>query len=285
MPKDYYSILGVSSNATPQEIKTAYRKLALKFHPDKNPGDPYFEQRFRDIKDAYEILFKKHQRKTYYENKEQKNHHNQQNEFRSKHTYEEPNTNDELNEYFNKILMELVGIKSKMKDALKNANNSTELKSYLNKILSSQILKHYKNIPNNLRKQIIFNIISLLEYVEDKNRDKYVILLVSIAESDNFLISRIYARVELLRSKERKQKRSEYALHIGIISGLIILFALIYFSIINFDFESNNSKEENYHNLPSEEIKKVPSKWKNNQLKTGDSPYNNYFISSEGRLW
>lgn len=55
MGKDYYKILGVSRNATDDELKKAYRKLALKYHPDKNK-DPGAEDRFKEIAEAYEIL-------------------------------------------------------------------------------------------------------------------------------------------------------------------------------------------------------------------------------------
>ena len=54
--KDLYKTLGVSQSASPDEIKKAYRKLAMKYHPDKNPGDKTAEQKFRDIAEAYEIL-------------------------------------------------------------------------------------------------------------------------------------------------------------------------------------------------------------------------------------
>ena len=54
--KDYYQILGLSPSASQEEIKKAYRKLSMKFHPDKNPGDPYFEQMFKGINEAYETL-------------------------------------------------------------------------------------------------------------------------------------------------------------------------------------------------------------------------------------
>lgn len=54
--RDYYDVLGVAKGATPDEIKKAYRKLALKFHPDKNPGDPAAEERFKEATEAYEIL-------------------------------------------------------------------------------------------------------------------------------------------------------------------------------------------------------------------------------------
>lgn len=54
--KDYYKVLGVSRNADEKEIKSAYRKLARKYHPDVNPGDPTAEERFKEISEAYEVL-------------------------------------------------------------------------------------------------------------------------------------------------------------------------------------------------------------------------------------
>jgi curved DNA-binding protein CbpA len=54
--KDYYYVLGVSRNANKEEIKTAFRKLSKKFHPDLNDGDKFFEERFKEIQTAYETL-------------------------------------------------------------------------------------------------------------------------------------------------------------------------------------------------------------------------------------
>ncbi len=54
--KDYYEILGVGRNASADEIKKAYRQLAIKFHPDKNPNDPAAEERFKEGAEAYEVL-------------------------------------------------------------------------------------------------------------------------------------------------------------------------------------------------------------------------------------
>jgi molecular chaperone DnaJ len=54
--RDYYEVLGVSRDASPDDVKSAYRKLALKWHPDKNPGDHQAEERFKEAAEAYEVL-------------------------------------------------------------------------------------------------------------------------------------------------------------------------------------------------------------------------------------
>ncbi len=56
MGRDYYETLNVSRNATDEELKKAYRKLALSYHPDRNPGDKQAEEKFKEINEAYEVL-------------------------------------------------------------------------------------------------------------------------------------------------------------------------------------------------------------------------------------
>lgn len=63
--KDYYSLLNVSRSATADEIKKSYRKLAMQFHPDKNPGDKKAEEKFKELSEAYEVLSDEKKREMY----------------------------------------------------------------------------------------------------------------------------------------------------------------------------------------------------------------------------
>ena len=54
--RDYYDVLGVARNATEQEIKSAYRKLAFQYHPDRNPGSKEAEEKFKEAAEAYAVL-------------------------------------------------------------------------------------------------------------------------------------------------------------------------------------------------------------------------------------
>jgi molecular chaperone DnaJ len=63
--RDYYEVLGVSKDATEDELKKAYRKLAIKYHPDKNPGDKSAEEKFKEAAEAYDVLRDKDKRARY----------------------------------------------------------------------------------------------------------------------------------------------------------------------------------------------------------------------------
>ncbi|KAE8177638.1 DnaJ C-terminal domain-containing protein [Photobacterium carnosum] len=63
--RDFYEVLGVAKTASEKEIKKAYKKLAMKFHPDKNPDDPTAADKFKEVKAAYEILMDKEKRTAY----------------------------------------------------------------------------------------------------------------------------------------------------------------------------------------------------------------------------
>jgi curved DNA-binding protein len=65
MAKDYYAVLGVDKAASTEQIKKAYRKLAIKYHPDKNPGDLKAEERFKEVTEAYAVLSDPDKRRQY----------------------------------------------------------------------------------------------------------------------------------------------------------------------------------------------------------------------------
>lgn len=63
--KDYYYILGINKDASSENVKKAYKKLSLKLHPDQNNGDKFFEERFKEINEAYETLIDVSKRNNY----------------------------------------------------------------------------------------------------------------------------------------------------------------------------------------------------------------------------
>jgi molecular chaperone DnaJ len=63
--RDYYEVLGVQKTVAQEEIKRAYRKLAVKFHPDKNPDDAHAEEKFKELGEAYDVLMDDEKRAAY----------------------------------------------------------------------------------------------------------------------------------------------------------------------------------------------------------------------------
>ena len=63
--RDYYEVLGVAKDASADQIKSAYRKLAMKYHPDRNPGNPEAKEKFQEASEAYEVLSNPEKRQRY----------------------------------------------------------------------------------------------------------------------------------------------------------------------------------------------------------------------------
>ena len=135
--KNYYYILGVERNATDNQIKLAFKKLAMKFHPDKNDGDKFFEERFKEIQEAfatlsneldrrrYDILFDAHIKNT--------NHtHNNNAQFRSYEAKVKNDFENELKQMKRRLDEELARQKSENENKIRQAQEETKRKYQTN---------------------------------------------------------------------------------------------------------------------------------------------------------
>ncbi len=107
--KDYYKILGVENSATAAEIKKAYRKLAMLYHPDKNPGDKSSEEKFKEIVEAYEVLKDTEKRKTFddFIGNKRRNEQRKKTQNTQKETYTSSKITDD--DIFNEVYNDLFG--------------------------------------------------------------------------------------------------------------------------------------------------------------------------------
>ncbi len=133
---NYYEMLGLKSDATAEQIKSAYRKLSLKFHPDKNDGDNYFSEWAKKINEAYEILGNPSKKLAYDKQLKKDENTSNSNSYR--------NTNNSINEY--KVLSQIRDLTPAFlnaKSALANAQhiyNRAASKKVPNKFTATRIL-------------------------------------------------------------------------------------------------------------------------------------------------
>lgn len=114
MNKNYYQNLGLNPNCSKEEIKKAYKSYAIKFHPDKHNNDPFFEERFKEIKEAYDILMNDIERNKYHSTYNQS-------DFYKKHSYQSKNSNnsyDSKNDEFYKRQKEKEKLEKEQKEKI-----------------------------------------------------------------------------------------------------------------------------------------------------------------------
>ena len=127
---DLYKILGVQKNATQDEIKKAYRELALKYHPDKNPGDSNAEEKFKTIQSAYDILGDSEKREIYdksYASQENQNTNSAVSSGRNQKSYEE--SMEELRRTWEEINRILKEAREKMQSRHSSGGNANQYSS------------------------------------------------------------------------------------------------------------------------------------------------------------
>jgi curved DNA-binding protein CbpA len=280
MKKDYYSILGVTKDSTPTEIKAAYRKLALKFHPDKNPGDPFFEKMFIEVKEAYDVLTALHSKK-----EENSKSASSTTESTTKKAESQSNNSQfDRSQFINKIIKDLKELESRVKNKPRNQLKTEVIFEYLTKILKEDALRIIKSAHPQKREDVIFAMVPLLRFFSNAEREGLLLKIISIAGADNTLISQIDLKNKESVSAQNSIERKQAFVRIGkkifeyrpIIIGLVIIGFIIYSAITNSDnSSSSNSRDVIVDDEP--EISQKISKWVGNKLNTGDSPYNNYF--------
>lgn len=160
--KDYYYILGLQETANLVDIKKAYRKLSLKFHPDKNDGDKFFEDRFKEINEAFEVLSDNNKRRTY--DNQRKNGKTNNNSF---------NNFSPVIEYFksNKKVVDFDEV-IELKWSCSNASR-VELKPF--GIVPPVSSKKYR-IKNFDKEYLVFKLIAYNEYIKHRTSKEVVLI-------------------------------------------------------------------------------------------------------------
>nr|CAB3238713.1 dnaJ homolog subfamily A member 3, mitochondrial [Phallusia mammillata] len=146
--KDYYDVLGVNRNATQKDIKSAYFKLAKKYHPDSNPGNTEAAEKFRKVTEAYETLRKDNSREHYntYGHNRQTNNHWQGNPFHNQQwTHQEINMKD-AEELFRRFAKNFEG------QGFQKTNSSNKRGGIFGSLFSNMMLGLGKNMFEEIAK-------------------------------------------------------------------------------------------------------------------------------------
>ena len=199
MFKDYYKILEISEKSSSEDIKKAYRKLALRYHPDRNNGNKEFEDIFKKINEAYEVLSNENQKILY--DYEYKKYYNLNSSHSSNAKEEKAATNSR--EVTPSYILELFeDIYRKIKYTRKENVLNESVFRRIQDLLSNDIilfLQRFGDLSTN--KKIVQQGIKICDYLIYEYSEKVCVILSKLAGSDDKLINEIYKY-----SKKRKNK-------------------------------------------------------------------------------
>ncbi len=215
--KDYYKILEITPSATLADIKKSFRRLALLYHPDKNFGSNLHEAKFKEIKEAYEVLSDVRQRQEY----NSKRH--DQSQFEKKKTYRQPNSRA--------ILDQTIVFRKKITALDPERMNKRALYHHLQQLLAIQnilILKH-SNDPE-INRSFIDEIITCSRFLPFSQVEKICLQLIQLAGTDNGIYEKIY---HFSRQSRFQTYWNKYKFSIAVIVALLLCL-LIYAISINF---------------------------------------------------
>jgi molecular chaperone DnaJ len=209
--KDYYSILELEPSATQEEIKKAYRKLALQYHPDKNNNNPYATAQFSEIKEAYEVLTNPSKKEYYL----QQRWYNQSIGKRKTQPVITPIT----------ILLQVLELEKYVSSLDVFRMDKEGLKQYILGLLPDATIEQLKNFnETETNREIIKTLLKAMNPLPKLYIDDILPQLCKLGNNDETCTREL----ENFREKtEKKNRREKYSLII-IIAATIILSLLIY---------------------------------------------------------
>ena len=215
--KDYYKILEIPPSASLADIKKSFRRLALLYHPDRNFGSNLHEAKFKEIKEAYEILSDARQRQNYNSSRRQ------QSQTKEKNTYRQPNAQI--------ILNQAIEFRKKISALDPERMNKRTLYHHLQHLLSIQnilILKHTND--QKINKSFIDEILKCSKFLPFPQVEKICIQLTELGGADNEVYQKIY---QFSKQSRLHTYWDQYKLMIAVIVAFILCL-LIYLLSTNF---------------------------------------------------
>lgn len=239
--KNYYYILGITQTTSSEDIKRAYRKLSMKFHPDKNDGDKFFEDKFKEIQEAFEILSNELKRKNY--------------DIQYSTFFTKQNFNFNFKNYEEQIRKEYESLIQKERELLRNKEN--ELKKKEEQLKSKQ--KDYDSKTSDYTSQS-------KKIYEDQYKSKFEELRKEKEEIDKLKT--------ILNKKNFEAKQSSHK-HTSLVLAIACLLLIL--SIIFLYNKSQDKLPENNNliNLESKNDVNINTTPKANRIETIRAAYAN----------